>query len=125
MTTPAKILANQENARHSTGPKTPEGKARAAQNALKHGLTAERILIPGEDAEAFADFRDGYFDELCPVGSREVACVNQIVASAGACTASRGSKAGAIRFLMKLESDLGASLFKFDKRGFITQRLPF
>lgn len=32
---------NRANARHSTGPKTPQGKAAVAQNARRHGATAK------------------------------------------------------------------------------------
>ena len=32
--------ANRRNAEQSTGPKTAEGKAIAAQNSLRHGLRA-------------------------------------------------------------------------------------
>ena len=34
----ARTLANRRNARLSTGPKTPAGKARVAKNASRHGL---------------------------------------------------------------------------------------
>ena len=49
MATAAQQRANQENAQHSTGPRTAEGKQRSSQNALKHGLCALDPLIPGED----------------------------------------------------------------------------
>jgi hypothetical protein len=35
----AKIRANRANARASTGPKTPAGRARSARNALRHALS--------------------------------------------------------------------------------------
>ncbi len=34
---PAQLAANRANAQHSTGPRTPEGKAASARNALSHG----------------------------------------------------------------------------------------
>jgi hypothetical protein len=41
--------ANRQNAQHSTGPVTPEGKAAVRLNALTYGLRARSLLIPGED----------------------------------------------------------------------------
>src|SRR5207244_2940180 len=38
-----KIEANHQNAQHSTGPSTPEGRAAVRLNGLKHGLCAETI----------------------------------------------------------------------------------
>ncbi len=48
--TPARIGANQLNARKSSGPKTLEGKARSRGNAVKHGLSGAGIALPTEDA---------------------------------------------------------------------------
>jgi hypothetical protein len=51
-----KINANRANARASTGPKTAEGRARAARNALRHGLSLSVHADPSlsEDVETLA-----------------------------------------------------------------------
>ena len=46
MTSAKKIAANRANARSSTGPKTAGGKARAAKNARRHGLSLSVVDIP-------------------------------------------------------------------------------
>lgn len=46
-----KIHANRANARTSTGPRTAAGKARAARNARRHGLTLSVLADPVRAAE--------------------------------------------------------------------------
>ncbi len=49
-----RILANRENARKSTGPKTAAGKAGSRCNAIKHGL-ASRVALPRETVVEIAE----------------------------------------------------------------------
>ena len=41
--------ANLQNAQHSTGPKTPEGKQAVRFNALAWSLRAQTVILPNED----------------------------------------------------------------------------
>ncbi len=61
---PAQLEANRKNALRSTGPKTPEGKARSRANALKHGLCAN-VVVP-EDAEMIQARTAAWFYALKP-----------------------------------------------------------
>jgi hypothetical protein len=56
MTSDRKIRANRANARFSTGPKTIRGRARAAQNARRHGLSVPVWSDPalGNEVDAIA-----------------------------------------------------------------------
>jgi hypothetical protein len=56
LTSDAKIKANRANARASPGPKTAHGRARAARNAHRHGLSLPLYCDPAlsEEVEALA-----------------------------------------------------------------------
>jgi hypothetical protein len=71
--------ANQANALHSTGPKTPEGKAAVRLNALRHGLLTRDVVLPGEDADAFEDLLNQVRAELSPMGPIEELLVDQVI----------------------------------------------
>src|SRR5579871_1743660 len=66
MATEAQINANQKNAQASTGPRTEEGKAKSSHNAMRHGLTAKAVLLPGEDVQEYEDLAEGMFLGLDP-----------------------------------------------------------
>jgi hypothetical protein len=68
MATEAQVEANRANAQKSTGPRTPEGKAAIARNAVKHGLRARAAVLQGEDWEEYTCFREGMLEELDPDG---------------------------------------------------------
>ncbi|MGB7159424.1 MAG: hypothetical protein WBD40_15255, partial [Tepidisphaeraceae bacterium] len=50
------LRANRRNAKRSTGPRTEEGKARSARNALDHGIFCKDLLMPGEDPAELEQF---------------------------------------------------------------------
>ena len=66
-----KIRANRENAKKSTGPVTFEGKQKVAGNAITHALTAERLVIIGENLEEFNTFKESMLKIYEPVGAYE------------------------------------------------------
>ncbi len=79
MTSAAQVLANHSNAQKSTGPRTPEGKAVVAQNAVKHGLLAKEVVIKGEDPGEFEFYREQMLAELAPAGQMESLLAHRIV----------------------------------------------
>ena len=68
---PHKSKANRSNAQKSTGPRTAEGKAVAAQNAVRHGLLAQEVVVKGEDPGEFEFYRQQMLAELAPAGQME------------------------------------------------------
>lgn len=72
MTTLARIEANRRNAELSTGPRTVDGKAAVARNAIRHGIFAAVPVIPGECTDAWEAHRAGVVESLAPWGLLEV-----------------------------------------------------
>jgi hypothetical protein len=79
----ARAEASRRNGAKSRGPRTPEGKARAAQNALKHGLRAQKnVLLPDEDAVEFAALQTALFEELAPAGALQLVLARRVAIAA-------------------------------------------
>ena len=79
MATEAQIQANRLNAEKSTGPRTPEGKEKASQNSLKHGLFAREGVIRGEDWEEYEMHREALLGQLGPASPLEVILATRVV----------------------------------------------
>ena len=71
MATPAQINANRANAQKSTGPRSVEGKSASRFNALKHGIDAASIVIPGEDPAVYDSLVAQYLHEYRPQSASE------------------------------------------------------
>src|SRR5215472_12519925 len=68
-----RLAANRANAQKSTGPRSPEGKARSSQNARKHGFTASTFsIIRVEDVDEIARLRADLIACYQPVNSQEL-----------------------------------------------------
>ncbi len=78
MSTQRQRDANRRNARLSTGPVTPEGKARVALNSVTHGFTARDAVTPCENRQDFLDLLTSLEAELNPAGPLERFFVNQM-----------------------------------------------
>ena len=72
MTTEAQMRRNRQNAKHSTGPRSIEGKNRSRFNAVKHGCTAKLVLLPEEKPAEFNRRTKGIFEHFLPQTQYEV-----------------------------------------------------
>ena len=80
---PARAEASRKNGAKSRGPKTPEGKARSAQNALRHGLRAEKFVVVGdEDPQEFAALEAALVEDLAPEGALQTLLAGRIARAA-------------------------------------------
>jgi hypothetical protein len=95
--------ANRRNAHKSTGPRTAEGKARSRFNALKHGMTAESALLPGEDGEEFLDRQKELLDDLQPRNRLEEIMIERIARDDW--MSIRAERAAAARVALRLRHD--------------------
>ena len=78
MSSQSQIDANRINAQKSTGPRTPEGKARSRRNGLLHGLTAKTCMLEDEDPEGFTDLVYEISDKYRPQDTDEDFCIERM-----------------------------------------------
>jgi hypothetical protein len=74
-----RVASNRANARHSTGPKTAQGKARSSQNARKHPFNPDPFAIVRiEDRAAIATLVADAIATYQPINSQERSAVERI-----------------------------------------------
>jgi hypothetical protein len=74
-----RVAANRANARHSTGPKTTQGKARSSQNARKHPFNPDPFAIVRiEDRAAISTLVADAIATYQPINSQERDAVERI-----------------------------------------------
>ena len=79
----ARAEASRKNGAKSRGPKTAAGKARSAQNALRHGMRAlQYVVLPDEDAVEFQTLEAALLDELAPEGALQVVLARRVAVAA-------------------------------------------
>jgi hypothetical protein len=79
----ARAEASRRNGAKSRGPKSAEGKARSAQNALKLGLCALKyVVLPDESAAEFHALKEALMDELAPEGALQTVLARRVAVAA-------------------------------------------
>lgn len=76
MATDKQITANRRNALKSTGPRSPEGKARSARNGVHHDLSNRHFILASECPLAFEKFLHVFYDEHRPATPTETTLVD-------------------------------------------------
>ena len=104
MTSQAQIEANRRNAKRSTGPRTAAGRDASSGNALRHGLTAEHVVIFDESAGDFVRFHDEMRAALAPADEVEAELAERVILCAW--RLRRATRAETAIFNRKAESVL-------------------
>jgi hypothetical protein len=68
---PAKLAANQTNAKLSTGPRSDEGKQTSSRNATRHGLTSKAVVLPWEDRAEYEALQALFLKDHPPASDLE------------------------------------------------------
>ena len=77
-----KVASNRRNAKQSTGPRTPSGRAASSRNAFRHGLSAMTLTVmPGESQEDLDQLSETIRNEWKPSGDHESFLVDQMISA--------------------------------------------
>jgi hypothetical protein len=93
--------SNRRNSQKSTGPRTEAGKARSKYNALKHGMRAESVLLPGEDAGEYEATREQFQEEMSPRNGVEAHFVDSIVDDAWSLLRTKRAAAAQLAYTLR------------------------
>ncbi len=78
---PSKSDSARINGAKSRGPVTEAGRARSSKNAIKHGLTAQTIVLPTEDPDEYDALLTSYTQQFQPDGPVELDLVHEMAAA--------------------------------------------
>ncbi|MHC4214480.1 MAG: hypothetical protein ACYSWP_14035 [Planctomycetota bacterium] len=79
MASEKQIIANQENAKKSTGPKTKQGKETSSKNATTHGFYACQDVLADESQADYDILREEIFEDINPIGTMQRILADRIV----------------------------------------------
>ena len=79
--TEAQQAAARANGAKSRGPKSDAAKANYSRNNLRHGLSANCLLLPSESKERFNQLADSLIAEFAPKTAVETILVERIIAA--------------------------------------------
>ncbi len=100
------LAANRANSARSTGPRTPDGKARSAQNARKHGFAASAFAVVRlEELDEVARLKDDLVTDYQPANSQECFAVERIALAQHALLRAARLEAGLFTACMDLALD--------------------
>jgi len=96
-----KQLANFKNAQKSTGPRTPQGKARVAQNPRKHGILSKEVIVKGGDggerAAEFEELIQSLYAQSPPADAIERLLIDRVAACYWRLRRAQRYEVGAVR----------------------------
>jgi len=97
MSSQKQLDANRANAQKSTGPLSPESKAKTRLNAKRDGITGQVITLSEEDLPVFEKLKAELIAELTPkpspnCASRHPASGRALHGSAGVCAKARATE---------------------------------
>jgi len=78
MASQKQIEANRRNAQHSTGPKSPETKAKTRLNSMRDGFTGQVTTLSDEDRPIFEKFKSDLINGLAPKTVMELSLASSI-----------------------------------------------
>jgi len=81
MTSGKKIVANQNNAKQSTGARTKAGKERSKMNAKTHGIFVKELFIPDKDKPQFQALQSSLREQLNPASTLQHIAFEKILAA--------------------------------------------